>query len=225
MDFLVRENTQLPYPLGDVELRGIARSVERYRKRWGANGWHQPAFLERQAHRGRRGGKASGKARRERHQARDADILQAIGDGMSMRAVARQFGLSEGAVRHIAKRADRCVTKPTQVDPRKRSEGAGKNISLSASDSERPGGDRGGPGEKEGAHVSTTSRPSTEYGAAESRSSHQFRALQQEQAQPAAAHSAPMLTPQEEQSRKAEWRRILRAMAPDQFPTDQTDHA
>ena len=45
------------HPLGPLdlgELSGIAKSVERYRARWAARGWHRPAWIERQAARGRR---------------------------------------------------------------------------------------------------------------------------------------------------------------------------
>ena len=48
-------NDQLTQPLDTGELRGILRSVLRYRSRWRSHG-HQQAFLWRQAARGRRSG-------------------------------------------------------------------------------------------------------------------------------------------------------------------------
>ena len=50
-------------PLDAAELRGILKSVLRYRGRWREHG-HQQSFLFRQALRGRKGGTASGLARR-----------------------------------------------------------------------------------------------------------------------------------------------------------------
>ena len=56
-------NGQLTPALDAGELRGIIRSVYRYRARWREQG-HQQAFLWRQAARGREGGTASGESRR-----------------------------------------------------------------------------------------------------------------------------------------------------------------
>ena len=50
-------------PLGDNEVAGIARSVERYRIGWRRG--HAPRWLARQAARGRKGGLRSGAVRRE----------------------------------------------------------------------------------------------------------------------------------------------------------------
>ena len=56
-------NGQFSTALDAGELRGIIRSVLRYRARWREQG-HQQAFLWRQANRGRKGGTASGESRR-----------------------------------------------------------------------------------------------------------------------------------------------------------------
>ena len=48
--------------ISDGDVAAIARSVERYRVRWIANGWHRPAWLAKQARLAPRGGKASGRA-------------------------------------------------------------------------------------------------------------------------------------------------------------------
>lgn len=50
-------NAALEFPLPESECRSIARSVERYRERWQAQGWHSPGFRRRQAARGRKGGR------------------------------------------------------------------------------------------------------------------------------------------------------------------------
>ena len=47
-------NLAFAHPLSDAEVAGIARSVERYRARWAARGWHSRLFLARQAARGRK---------------------------------------------------------------------------------------------------------------------------------------------------------------------------
>ena len=56
-------NREFSVPLADAEVRGVWRSVCRYRARWRVQG-HQQAWLFRQAARGRKGGSASGEARR-----------------------------------------------------------------------------------------------------------------------------------------------------------------
>ena len=56
-------NREFSVPLADAEVRGVWRSVCRYRARWRVQG-HQQAWLFRQAARGRKGGTASGVARR-----------------------------------------------------------------------------------------------------------------------------------------------------------------
>ena len=46
-----------PEPLPESEVRSTARSVEKYRARWEANGWHSTRFRQRQSARGRLGGR------------------------------------------------------------------------------------------------------------------------------------------------------------------------
>ena len=89
-------------PIG--EIRATARSVERYRRRWEAAGWHRPSWIARQESRGRLGGFMSGKARRERSRDRDEAILAAVASGQSKRAVAKLHGLNEGTIRYIVAR-------------------------------------------------------------------------------------------------------------------------
>ena len=54
-------NQDFAHPLPLSEVQATARSIENYRKRWAARGWHCPRWLSRQAARGR----ASGRARHE----------------------------------------------------------------------------------------------------------------------------------------------------------------
>ena len=56
-------NREFAVPLSDSEVRGIWRSVCRYRARWRVQG-HQQGWLWKQAARGRKGGAASGVVRR-----------------------------------------------------------------------------------------------------------------------------------------------------------------
>ena len=56
-------NREFDSPLPNAEVRGVWRSVCRYRARWRVQG-HQQGWLWKQAARGRKGGTASGEARR-----------------------------------------------------------------------------------------------------------------------------------------------------------------
>ena len=56
-------NREFSVPLADAEVRGVWRSVCRYRARWRVQG-HQQGWLWKQAARGRKGGAASGVVRR-----------------------------------------------------------------------------------------------------------------------------------------------------------------
>ena len=79
------------------EIVGIVRSVLRYRSRWRSTG-HQPAFLFRQAARGRRGGIASGTVRAVRAMDRAAEILTANAAGATISDLARRFDVSRWTV-------------------------------------------------------------------------------------------------------------------------------
>ena len=79
--------------LDAAEVRGILKSVYRYRARWREHG-HQQSFLFRQALRGRK----SGASRRARVSDRDRFIVARLEAGESQRAVARAFGVSVGTV-------------------------------------------------------------------------------------------------------------------------------
>ena len=54
---LLASNGEFDNPLPFSEVQATAKSIERYRKIWAANGWrHTPQWLARQAERGQRGG-------------------------------------------------------------------------------------------------------------------------------------------------------------------------
>ena len=83
-------------PLDYRETHHIAKSVARWVWRK-----YSPAIVsENQARRGRK----SGRRRRERQAERDAAIVHTVLAGSSMRAVAREHGLHDNAVRHIIRR-------------------------------------------------------------------------------------------------------------------------
>ena len=111
-----RVNDGFKLPLDPPEVSGIARSVERYRRKWIKQGRFY-SKAQRTAW-GRERGIRSGLARRKRTQDRDQAIVQAWLCGASMRSLARLHGLSGRAVHHIAHRDAplfRGVTRTTQV--------------------------------------------------------------------------------------------------------------
>ena len=93
------------HPLGPLdlgELAGIAKSVERYRARWVAQGRFY-SEAEREAW-GRARGRASGAARRGRTTERDAAIARDRVAGATIRALAERYGIGRTAVHHILNR-------------------------------------------------------------------------------------------------------------------------
>lgn len=85
--------------LPDAEIRGIARSVERYRARWIAQGRYG-GDPKKQAARGRR----SGEARRKRTAERDEEIIRLKTAGLREAQIADLVGLTQQAVNYIARR-------------------------------------------------------------------------------------------------------------------------
>ena len=57
-------NQGLDPRLDDPEIVAMARSIERYRARWAAHGWHSPRWIAKQAARGKAGGIKSGASKR-----------------------------------------------------------------------------------------------------------------------------------------------------------------
>ena len=90
-------NAEFATPLPCHEVKATVKSVSKYRRRWEANGWHSPRWIQKQAARGR----ASGKARRDRNAGRDIEIVDSYDGGMTQTAIARRCGLSRQWVNAI----------------------------------------------------------------------------------------------------------------------------
>ena len=90
-------NSEFATPLPGPEVRHTVKSVAKYRRRWEANGWHSPRWIQKQAARGR----ASGKARRDRNAGRDIEIVDSYDGGMTQTAIARKWGLSQARVSQL----------------------------------------------------------------------------------------------------------------------------
>ena len=106
-----RVNDGFDVPLDAPEVAGIARSVERYRRKWirqgrfwGSGNSTYDHSSEAQAKRGKAGGKKSGLARRKRTQGRDAGIVQAWLCGTSIHALSRLHSLDRKAIRYVLDR-------------------------------------------------------------------------------------------------------------------------
>ena len=101
---VARKHGKPPLDLGEVS--GIAKSVERYRKRWIEQGRFY-SDAERSAwgrERGIKGGLASGRARRKRVESRDRSIVQDRVAGLSIRAIAAKHGIDYRAAWHVLNR-------------------------------------------------------------------------------------------------------------------------
>ena len=90
---------------------GIARSVNQIQRANLDSGETQRKFAFIQSCRGKR----SGKARRMRVAERDAEIVQAVAGGASLRSVGAQYGLALSTVHHIARRG--VFDEPKQIVP------------------------------------------------------------------------------------------------------------
>ena len=108
-------NGKLTVPLSQSELRGIVRSVQRYRARWRVRG-HQLSFLVRQSKRGRAGGRRSGEVKRARIRERDLMIVAALELGCSQREAAAATGVSPMTVNTARGRLARGVRVYSQAN-------------------------------------------------------------------------------------------------------------
>ena len=97
-------NRAVDPPLPYVEVRGIARSVERYRAMWRARGQFDARGDLQRTLWGRALGVRSGASRRAKTADRDAAIVEAVQSGRSLRDVGREFGLSYEGVRKTVNR-------------------------------------------------------------------------------------------------------------------------
>lgn len=92
-------NALLLDPLPVSEVYGIAKSVERYRRQWIAQGRFYTE-AEREAW-GRNMGRRSGEARREQTEDRDRRIVELRGEGLTQREIAETVGVSQGRVSQV----------------------------------------------------------------------------------------------------------------------------
>lgn len=104
----LEQNRRFPEPLAESEVKQTAYSISTWCWSGGGARWH---FDHSSAAQRRRGVK-SGKVRRARNAERDAAIVAAVEAGQSMRAVAREYGLTHQAVMKIV---GRVVTEPNQL--------------------------------------------------------------------------------------------------------------
>ena len=93
----LEQNRRFPEPLDESEVKQTAYSISTWCWSGGGARWH---FDHSSAAQRRRGVK-SGKVRRARNAERDAAIVAAVEAGQSMRAVAREWRLTENSVRHV----------------------------------------------------------------------------------------------------------------------------
>ena len=90
-------------PLGYSELAGIAKSVERYRREWVAQGrFYSPEEVAAYARNGQR---LSVQARRRNNRGRDEDMVVRAYAGESVSAIARVHGCLRNTVRDVLRRA------------------------------------------------------------------------------------------------------------------------
>ena len=143
-------NEGFEIPLEVPEVQGIARSVERYRRGWVAQGrfWSAEDRRAWGAARGRR----SGIARRQAMAGRDGAVVQAVLEGETFAAVARRDGVSEFTVRRIVSRDVPLFAQPQPVSQARPWEAAG--VSQRTWYRARPGspltgGQRGGEGRQD----------------------------------------------------------------------------
>ena len=108
LDYIMEANKLFDFPLGYNEVRGIAKSVERYRDQWRQQGWHSNSFIAKQRARAR----ILGKRRREALQERNETIRDLAVQGWRSLDIATHFGLTK---RHI-NRVLQVGHEPTQVD-------------------------------------------------------------------------------------------------------------
>ena len=89
------------YPVEPGDLARILEAVKTARRGW----THTADFREKQAARGRLGGKRSGEVRRAKSYPLHRRIVELHAKGLSQRAIAKEVGKSRGCVRKHLKRA------------------------------------------------------------------------------------------------------------------------
>ena len=118
-------NDGLQYPLGTSEVAGIARSVERYRRKWIKQGRFYS--MEERTAWGRERGIKSGEIRRQRTQERDRAIVQLALAGESNSAIARVIGVDRKMIRHVLRRDAPLFSRPAPLTETRPWEAEGKS--------------------------------------------------------------------------------------------------
>ena len=108
-------NSEFVTPLPVHEVKATVKSVAKYRRRWEANGWHSPVWIQKQVWRGRKGGRASGESRRAKNADRNRTIVDAYDAGETQAAIARRCGLSQSSVSRLLK----SISEPTAASEAK----------------------------------------------------------------------------------------------------------
>ena len=108
-------NAEFSWPLPFHEVKATVKSVAKYRRRWEANGWHSPRWIQKQVWRGGLGGRASGESRRAKNAERDLAIVDAYDAGETQMAISRKCGLSQSSVSRLLK----SISEPTAASEAK----------------------------------------------------------------------------------------------------------
>ena len=100
----LEQNRRFPQPLDGREVAQTAYSISTWCWSGGGARWHRPRHWRHDSENQRKRALKLGRMRRARNAERDAAIVAAVEAGQSRRAAARQWGLSDYAVRHICSR-------------------------------------------------------------------------------------------------------------------------
>ena len=98
LDYLIAQNAILDPPLDFNEVKGIAKSIQKYWERHG--GVHTVEWLEKQQRRGRK----SGKARRAAEAPRDREIRLLNYAEWSVREIAQELNIPKSVVHYVVAR-------------------------------------------------------------------------------------------------------------------------
>ena len=104
IDEAMRLNCSLAHPMDAREVRGIAKSVERYRQQWAAQGWDSPSYAKKKRAQGRKGGVASGKVRAAQSIEKAEMVRLMKAEGMTNVSIAKALSMSREHVGRLLKK-------------------------------------------------------------------------------------------------------------------------
>lgn len=96
LQYALAQNADFPYPLSYSEVKATAKSIAKFC--WKMDAEAEREFLQRQAWRGRKGGKESGLVRAKASEVKRAQARLLSAKGLSQRAIAKELGVSAGSV-------------------------------------------------------------------------------------------------------------------------------